>query len=125
MGNFSERDHYSDLQIFNPSTTANDVKVSFRLANTGNRVGREVAQVYVGRLPVDIPTPLRQLAGFVSTELQPGHNEQLEVAIPRQCLSYWDVDASDWVTPSGAVDVHVGASSRDIRLSGVLHLADG
>jgi beta-glucosidase len=116
---------YTDLQVSNPSTTADDVQVSFRLANTGDRAGREVAQVYVGRLPADIPTPLRQLAGFVSVELQPGADEQLEVAIPRQCLSYWDVAAGGWVTPPGAVQVHVGASSRDIRLSGVLQLADG
>jgi beta-glucosidase len=116
---------YSDLQVSHPSTTAEDVQVSFRLANTGDRVGREVAQVYVGRLPADIPTPLRQLAGFVCVELQPGAEEQLEVTIPRQCLSYWDVAAGGWVTPAGAVEVHVGASSRDIRLSGVLQLTAG
>jgi beta-glucosidase len=116
---------YTDLQVSGPSTTSGDVRVSFRVANVGERAGREVAQVYVGRLPTDVPTPLRQLAGFVSVELQPGDATVLEVVVPRQSLSYWDVVSGGWVTPSGTVEVHVGASSRDIRQSAALHLADG
>jgi beta-glucosidase len=98
--------------------------VSFRIDNTGDRSGREVAQVYVGRLPTDVPTPLRQLAGFVSVELPAGDGAELEVTIPRQSLSYWDVASGGWATPSGTVEVHVGSSSRDIRQSVTLHIGD-
>jgi len=51
---------------------------------------------------------------------RPGEAARLEVSLPRRCLSYWDVTADNWVTPPGSVEVHVGTSSRDIRLIGQL-----
>ncbi len=37
-------------------------------------------------------------------------------------LSYWNVDANSWEIASGDYRVYVGASSRDIRLTGNLHV---
>jgi beta-glucosidase len=93
-----------------------DVRARFTVANTGDRAGSAVAQVYVGRLPSATPTPPRQLAGFAKVALRPGERRRVSVTIPRRALSYWDATQHAWVTPRGRVAVSVGASSRDLAL---------
>jgi beta-glucosidase len=95
-------------------------RVRFTLTNTGSRTGTEVAQVYVGRLPTSLPTPVKQLAGVARVSLRPGESRTVTVSLDRLSLSYWDSQADRWVTPAGQVAVLVGASSRDIQLHGTL-----
>jgi beta-glucosidase len=116
---------YSGLQT--PRTAVDpgtgDVEVRFRLTNTGPRRGTEIAQVYTGELPTDaVETSPRTLAGWARVTLDPGESRRVTVTLDREALSYWDVDADDWVTPAGRVRVLVGMSSRNIRLRGALRV---
>ena len=95
-------------------------RVRFTVTNTGSRTGTEVAQVYVGRLPTNLPTPVKQLAGVARVTLRPGESRTVTVSLDRLSLSYWDSQADRWVTPTGRVAVLVGSSSRNIELSGTL-----
>ena len=95
-------------------------RVRFTVTNTGSRTGTEVAQVYVGRLPVRLPTPVKQLAGVARVTLRPGESRTVTVSLDRLSLSYWDSQANRWVTPAGQVTVLVGSSSRNIQLRGTL-----
>jgi beta-glucosidase len=97
---------------------AHAIEVSFELVNTGARRATEVAQIYVGRLPGVAPTPPRQLAGFARLTLDPGERRRATVGITRRSLASWDARAWRWAAASGNVEIEVGASSRDIRLSG-------
>ncbi|MEK8228918.1 fibronectin type III-like domain-contianing protein [Oerskovia sp. M15] len=42
----------------------------------------------------------------------------MAVPIDRRSLQYWDVEANEWVTPTGTVPLLVGSSSADIRATG-------
>jgi beta-glucosidase len=95
-------------------------RVHFTVTNTGSRTGTEVAQVYVGRLPTSLPTPVKQLAGVARVTLGPGERRTVTVSLDRLSLSYWDGQADRWVTPAGRVRVLVGSSSRNIQLRGTL-----
>jgi beta-glucosidase len=95
-------------------------RVRFTVTNTGSRAGTEVAQVYVGRLPTTLPTPVKQLAGVARVTLRPGESRTVTVSLDRLSLSYWDSQADRWVTPTGRVAVLVGSSSRDVQLRGTL-----
>lgn len=96
--------------------------VEVTVRNTGGRRGSEVVQVYVGELPTEVPTPKRQLAGFAKVHLESGESTRVRIDIPRRAVSYFDVTTHDWTTPAGAVDVLVGASSADIRSTGVVQI---
>jgi beta-glucosidase len=109
---------YHDLQVLGGK--AGIPRVRFTLTNTGPRTGTEVAQVYVGRLPTSLPTPVKQLAGVARVTLRPGESRTVTVSLDRLSLSYWDSRADRWVTPAGQVAVLVGSSSRDIQLHGTL-----
>ncbi|KAK3349617.1 glycoside hydrolase family 3 protein [Lasiosphaeria hispida] len=94
------------------------------VANTGDRAGTEIAQLYVG-IPDsegdDDTTPVRQLRGFSRVgPLDPGEAREVEFELMRRDLSVWDVVAQQWRLRKGEYSVWVGASSRDLRLHGSL-----
>jgi beta-glucosidase len=111
---------YSHLKTKSDGKTP---RVQFTVTNTGSRTGAEVAQVYVGRLPTSVSTPVRQLAGDARVTLRPGQSKRVTVTLDPRSLSYWDTGTQRWVTPGGQVSVLVGSSSRDIRLRGMITVA--
>ena len=111
---------YSDLAL---ATTDAGLAVSLTVTNTGGRSGREVVQVYVsvpGSAVVRVP---RELKGFASVALEPGASARVEIAISSDDLAYWSVRDHAWVVEGGEYLVEVGASSRDLRLSGTVAVA--
>jgi beta-glucosidase len=101
------------------------LRVSFTIRNTGSRAGAEIAQVYLG-LPASANEPPKRLVGWVKVELEPGETRETSVMlVPKAAsrpLSYWNVDTNGWEMVSGDYQIYVGASSRDIRLTGMLHV---
>lgn len=110
----------------NPSLYDEHILVSVDLKNTGDRTGKQVVQVYVS-FPNDvvdsstggkIEFPVRVLRGFEKVEVDAGETTKVEIRLTRRDLSYWSVGYQNWVMPDGDVTVAVGASSRDLPLSG-------
>jgi beta-glucosidase len=112
---------YDHLQV-TPATNDGSmhVLVRFRLTNTGQRAGAEVAQVYFG-LPAGVGEPPKRLAAFARVRLDAGESKEVEIAIspndvPRP-LAYWDEARNGWATAKGEYKVYVGRSSRDLPLT--------
>ncbi|MCJ1310080.1 hypothetical protein MMC25_003741 [Agyrium rufum] len=94
--------------------------VTAQITNSGSVTAAEVAQLYIG-LPDSAPTtPVKQLRGFQKLTLAPGASGTVTFNLRRKDLSYWNVAQQKWATPTGTFTVSVGASSRDIRLTGAL-----
>jgi beta-glucosidase len=93
------------------------------VANTGQRAGAEVAQIYLG-LPSNTGAPPRQLKRFAKILLQPGERRTLSFLLSRQDLSYWDPGKRDWALASGDYSVWVGGSSRDLHTAAKIHVAE-
>ena len=106
---------YSDLKI---GEAEGGVDVEFTVKNTGSRAGAEVPQIYLGPPKSDLPMPPKTLAGFTRVELAPGKAERVRVHVPDRQFAYWSVEERNWSKPAGARPIYVGASSRDIRLTG-------
>jgi beta-glucosidase len=117
---------YSGLQI-SPTRTSGTrlIRVRFRVANTGSRDGAEVAQIYLG-LPAGHGEPPRRLVGFAKVQLESGDSRRVTLTLdPRRAprpLSFWNVSTHSWEIAPGDYRVFVGASSRDIRLTGTLRV---
>jgi len=106
---------YSDLRLRNNA-------VSFTVTNTGAVAGREVAQLYLA-FPAAAGEPPLQLRGFRKTTLlPPGEQERVTMELRPRDTAIWDSAAHDWAPVRGSFGVHVGASSRDIRLEGRMEL---
>ncbi|KAK4126918.1 glycoside hydrolase family 3 protein [Parathielavia appendiculata] len=95
------------------------------VTNTGLVEGAEIAQLYIGVPGAGQDSPVRQLRGFVKVgPLVPGQGREAVFELTRRDLSVWDVVAQDWRLRRGAYEVWVGASSRDLRVSGRVVLVD-
>eukprot|EP01113_Clastostelium_recurvatum_P032224 TRINITY_DN4106_c0_g1_i15.p1 TRINITY_DN4106_c0_g1~~TRINITY_DN4106_c0_g1_i15.p1 ORF type:complete len:1078 (-),score=104.98 TRINITY_DN4106_c0_g1_i15:16-3249(-) len=90
------------------------------ITNNSNRTaGAEVAQLYIG-YPEVVGEPKRVLRGFDKIMLAPGASGTVEFTLTALDLAYWDVPMHVWNLYPGQYMVWVGASSRDIRLTGFL-----
>lgn len=106
---------YSDLSV-------SGREVSCVVANTGDRAGAEVVQLYVGDSVSRVRRPLRELKGFAKLFLEPGASERVTFTLTDRDLSYWSQTLSRWVLEPGEFRVEVGSSSHDIRLSTVINV---
>ncbi|KAK7735577.1 glycoside hydrolase 3 [Cytospora paraplurivora] len=92
--------------------------VTATITNSGSVAGAEVAQLYI-TLPSGAPSaPPKQLRGFTKLSLAPGASGTATFNIRRKDLSYWDTVTHNWIVPGGRFGVSLGASSRDVRLTG-------
>lgn len=92
--------------------------VDATIANNGSVAGAEVTQLYMA-----IPnSPPKQLRGFEKTRLLPGCSSVVRFELTRRDLSIWDVETQQWTIQDGFYTVFVGASSRDIRLTGSIQV---
>ncbi|KAI1841209.1 hypothetical protein JX266_012598 [Neoarthrinium moseri] len=93
--------------------------VQTSIANTGPFEGAEVAQLYV-TFPELANKPIRQLRGLEKMLLQPGGEASVLFEVKRMDLSVWDTVAQKWNMVHGTYTMHVGASSRDLRVEASL-----
>jgi beta-glucosidase len=95
------------------------IDVRFRIRNVGSRRGAEVPQVYIGPSP-DAPAGVQQavhkLVGFDRVSLTPGQAATVTLHVPVRQLSYWSSAGQQWVLGTGARQILVGSSSRDLPL---------
>jgi len=115
---------YANLNLIqNGGVTGLPLTVQFELANTGNRAGAEVAEVYVQPVNPGVPGPVKQLKGFAKVFLQPGEKRKVTVTLDENAFAYYDAGTRCWVAEKGDYKILVGRSSRDIPLAGDFHLA--
>lgn len=108
---------YSGLNV----TPGDTVKVSFTLANTGNRAGAEIAEVYAA-LPASAQEPPKRLVGFAKVKLDPKAKQTVSVDIDRKYLSIWDEEKNDWTLVPGEYTILVGGSSDKLPLKASVNL---
>ncbi|KAB7743837.1 glycosyl hydrolase [Nostocoides sp. F2B08] len=93
------------------------LEVSVTVTNTGTRPGSDVVQVYAERTDVGIHRPRRTLAGFAKVHLLAGESERVTIPVDVAAFHHWDVASGAFVVENGAWQVHVSASSSEVRAS--------
>lgn len=58
----------------------------------------------------------KELRAFQRTRLQPGESATITFTLNWRAFAYYAAAAHEWVVESGAYEILIGASSRDIRL---------
>ncbi|NWG07648.1 MAG: glycoside hydrolase family 3 C-terminal domain-containing protein [Chloroflexi bacterium] len=114
---------YSNLKLSAKAITPKDtLKVKVDVTNTGRVAGREVVQLYVRDVQSTFARPEKELKAFAKVELKPKQTRTVTFTLDREAFWYFDVVRNKWNTEPGEFEILVGASSRDIRLSGTVTL---
>ena len=90
-----------------------------RIRNSGARAGDEVVQLYLHDEVASVARPVMALAGFTRVHLDAGEEREVRFTLPPERLRLFD-RTGRWVVEPGDFRVMIGASSKDIRLRGVL-----
>ena len=114
---------YSDLKVSADNIKDTDtVTVSFKVKNTGDVDGAEVAQLYVSDVESTIYRPVKELKGFKKVFLKAGEEKEIEIVLDKRAFAYYNVNINDWHVESGEFKILVGASSRDIKLEASINV---
>ncbi|MEY8654597.1 beta-glucosidase family protein [Brachybacterium paraconglomeratum] len=110
------RFEYSDLQVSSPEIAADGtVEISATVTNTGDRDGKEVAQLYLSDPVASVVRPLKRLVGFTKIALAAGEAARVAFRLHADRTSFLGPDHRRIVEP-GEFRVRVGSSSEDITL---------
>ena len=118
---------YSDLG-FNRAEAGprDDIEVTATIANTGQRDGHEVVQLYVRAVEPQVPMPIRELRGFERVAIAAGERQRVSFRLrAAEAFGHYDEAQRAFVVDPGTYEIEVGASSRDIRLSGQVRVGRG
>jgi beta-xylosidase len=102
-----------------PTDGAADVSCTIR--NSGERAGAEVVQLYLRDPVAQVARPVRYLAGFARLELEPGEARRITFTLHADRTAYHGLSGQRIVEP-GEIDIEVGSSAADIRLTATLIL---
>ena len=109
---------YSDIKVSASAIKDTDtLTVSFKVKNTGDMDGAEVAQLYVADKESTIFRPVKELKGFKKVFLAAGEEKEVSIELDKRAFAFYNVAINDWMVETGEFDILVAASSRDIRLS--------
>lgn len=85
--------------------------VHAKVKNTGTISGDEVVQVYVGFENSSVDRPVKQLKGFKRVSLQPGEEEDVQIAVPLEKLKWYDPSHREWKLEAMEYTVYAGSSA--------------
>ena len=114
---------YSKLKLNASSVPANgEVTVGFDVTNTGKRDGDEVVELYVKHLGSKVVRPLKELKGFKRLFIKAGQTQHVTLQLKTEQLAYWNVEAHRFVIEPEKVELMIGASSADTKLSATVNI---
>jgi beta-glucosidase len=112
---------YDRVSVTAPSIAKGDVtQVEVTVTNSGSRAGDEVVQMYLHQDYTSLKEPVEKLKGFARISLQPGETQTVRFPIGFDQVKFWK--DGQWKMEPGALNIMIGSSSRDIRLTQTLSL---
>jgi len=94
--------------------TDGEVEISCVVANSGQRAGTEVVQLYLSDPVAPVTRPVTWLAGFTRVDLEPGERSRVTFALHADRTAFTTVDLRR-IVQAGEIGVAIGASAADIR----------
>ena len=114
---------YSDIRLSADRIKDTDtLAVTFKIKNTGDVDGAEIAQLYVGDVDTTIYRPKKELRGFKKVFLKAGEEKEVTIELDKRAFAFYNVNVKDWFVESGDFIIGVGASSADIRLGAKVYV---
>lgn len=90
------------------------VDVEVDVANTGQRTGDEVVQLYIRDEISSAPRPILELKAFRRVTLRPGERRTVRFTLTPADLAFWDV-AMNWTVEPGDFTISTGPSSAVLK----------
>jgi beta-glucosidase len=116
---------YESISCPDGLAACRDLELSVTITNTGTRPGKEVVQAYLAAPDwrTRAGRPVQVLAAFATARAAPGETVRVHLTIPARLFSRYSEELAAWISPEGEYIVHIGRSSRDLRLSAAVQVS--
>ena len=98
---------YSGLSL---SVEGDTLKASVTVKNCGKYAGTETVQLYIHRHKAERVRPVRELKGFLRTELNAGESKRVTISVTKEQLGYYD-NGGKLVTDKSLFDIWMAHDS--------------
>ena len=112
---------YSSLEVSPAEFTADDVlTVTVKVANVGQREGKEAVLLYSSDLVASLIPDVKRLRGFEKVALQPGEQKTVTFKIPASDLAFvgadgrWRLEAGDFRLSCGGLGAAIRCTSTKV-----------
>ena len=104
---------YSNLKI---NQKKDKIIVTFKIKNTGNFKGKEIAQLYISQENPKTFKSKKELKGFEKIELEAGEEKEISITLNNDSFEYYNPEIKRWAIEEGTYKILIGKSSRNIEL---------
>lgn len=84
-----------------------NVRVSAKIKNTGERTGKETVQLYIRDHVASCMRPIRELKGFEKIELEAGEEKEVVFNVGAESLGFYNFE-NKYVVEKGHIDLFIG-----------------
>ena len=102
---------YSGARVADSLASKGRAIVSANVANTGDRDGDEVVQLYLRHTKPGVEAPLVELKGFKRVHLAKGESARVAFEVPTEAFQLVDAQGR-WFMPKDDVELFFGRDSR-------------
>jgi len=104
---------YTTFSINEPMVEVwnNEAKFTVSIKNTGDIIGAEVVQLYVGCKESAVDRPVKILKDFVRIELKPGEEKKVSLSVSKKDMAYYDEVSDKFVEEDITYIGYIGNSS--------------
>ncbi|WP_270659806.1 glycoside hydrolase family 3 N-terminal domain-containing protein [Enterococcus thailandicus] len=107
---------YRDLELSASEIASDEILTfSFKIKNTGDREGVEIAQIYLSDCFAEVVRPVMELIGFKRIELAKGEEKKVTFNLNPTITAFLDKQMR-WKIEAGDFEIKIGSSSDNIRL---------
>lgn len=101
------------------------VNVSATINNTGKVQGDEVVQVYIRNVKAGKKAPKKALKGFQRVSVAVGKAASVEIQVPYEAFTYYNVKKGQYQVKEGTYEILVGNSSEHIIATKTIKVKGG
>ncbi|GAB3160719.1 glycoside hydrolase family 3 N-terminal domain-containing protein [Microbispora hainanensis] len=105
-------------------TAGDGVTVEVTVANTGDRAGEEVVQLYIRDPQASVTRPVLELKGFARVSAGAGERTTVRFDLPTDRLGFYDRNMN-YTVEDGHIEVYVGFSSDGHTHAGTFTITGG
>lgn len=112
---------YTAFEYSKPAVSAKtmnadgSIDLTVKIKNTGEMVGKEIIQLYIGDEECSVLRPVKELKDFRKVQLLPNEEKEVKFTIKPEALQFFDDKQHTWVAEPGKFKAYIAASSSDIR----------
>lgn len=114
-----------DIKLSKVSQKGRIINIDVLVKNIGDRVGKEVVQLYQQKPSQKLDNPTKMLVNFAKTkELKPGENDVLSMSFDIGDFPSYDTSRDMYILSSGIYQLSMGNSSRNVKAIASVEIKD-